>query len=180
MRILGRNGKQLDFIPNGGVLLFGVQQFSLFWAFSLICWTCEASPLGKNWACFNTYCQKEWLCRPHRRAECGLQSKHCCIPYWLPPRISSSQDYFHRNKHNPIPCLQTLTTKMHKEGRNSIWRSDSRRLFEQESWQQDLCVLEKYDYSEESPQAVFVWAVRMLLKIGGKMEWRAPWHSQLQ
>lgn len=30
MRILGRNGKQLYFILNGGVLLFGVHQFSLF------------------------------------------------------------------------------------------------------------------------------------------------------
>lgn len=123
---------------------------------------------GKSWACFNTYCQKEWLCHPHRRAECGLQSKHCCIPCWLPPRTSSSQDYFHRSKHNLIPCLQTLTTKMHKEGRISIWRSDSRRLSEQESWQQKMCVLEKYDYSEEPPQAIFVWAVRMLLKTGGK------------
>lgn len=171
MWILCRNRKQLYFTLNLGVLLFCVQHFSLHLnPFLLTCWIFEASPLGKTEPVSILTVKKNDSAIPTARLSMVSKANtvaFCtgCLPVSPVVRIISTETsitWFHACKLWQQRCIR-------KGG--IIYKGVTARGCMSKKAGSRICVFGRRMISQSSevpPQTVFVWAVRMLLKISEK------------
>lgn len=151
-----------------------------FWAFSLICWTFEVSPLGKTEAASILTVKKNDSAIP--TAGLSVVSKANtvafrtgCLPVSPVVRIISTETsitWFHACKLWQQRCIRKggIAFEGVTAGGCLSKKAGSR-----------LCVFWRSMISQRNHHRLFLLGLSgCYLRRGGKKEWRAPWHSQLQ